>query len=221
MNLSVYYEPDEGIVAEGHYAKDSFGPDRVDCLDNEHTWKEGEAFRPCLCAGSAGNELYRTTLSELRSDIRQAGDTNRSRQSRTIGDTAFSALLSRIDRLAPFVWWDAYSLLDVQRFESAKYAIVSIAFQDRTSPYGSFQRVFVRRLAEALWTAVFDQDSDRYGFNTATLHGFHDADTVDLEMCFVEGSDPDYQCQRYGEDERRFITVEDWLRRAGAADVRE
>ena len=77
--------------------------------------------------------------------------------------------------------WDAYSHLDIQRFESPKYAVVSLTFLDRTSVYGSFQQVFVRRANEDVWAEVFNQQSGQYGFNTTTIHGFHDEITLDLE----------------------------------------
>ena len=211
-SLSVFYEPGEGMHENVHYARDAFGPGLVDCRDNESINEQGRPFRPCLCTGSAGNRLYHSTLEQLRSDITQAASTDEDARPRTIGDDTFNALLSRAVRLEPFIWWDAYSHLDVQRFESPKYAVVSLTLLDRTSVYGSFQQVFVRRLSEDVWTEVFNQQSSRYGFNTATIHGFHDESTVDLEMCFEQGPDADYQCQRHVPDERRLMTVEEWLR---------
>ena len=184
--MSVYFKPGKRIVAEEHYSKDSLGPSLVDCLDDEATWKEDGPFLPCQCAGSASNKIYNATLNELRSDIRQTGSTNGGTRNGTISDDALSALLSRAVRLEPFVRWDAYSHFDIQRFESSKYAIITITYHQRTDVYGSFQRVFVRRLSDDVWIQVFYQSSGRYGFNTTSIHGFHDEDTVDLEMCFEE-----------------------------------
>ena len=189
--MSFYIKPDGSIVIEDHYSMGNFGPDMIECRENEATWKEGEPFLPCQCADSAGNELYHSTLYELRSDIERAEHTDDTPRHRTVDEDALSTWLSRVARIKPFVWWDAYSHFDVQRFESPKYAIQTIAFQDRTSPYGSFQQVFARRLSEDVWTEVFYRDSGRYGFNRATIHGFHGEDTVDLEMCFEEGPDAD------------------------------
>ena len=217
---SVYFVPDTGIAWDVHYSHDSYGPDLSTCLENEFQWKEDEPFLPCQCAGSAssGNELYYSTLDTLRVDIEQEERNNNDAQPRTVNDDTFSALLSRVDRLAPFVWWDAYSHFDVQRFESPKYAIVSIAFHDRTYYYNSFQQVFVRRLNEDAWTEVYYHDSAYIDSTTASIiYGFHDEETVDVKTCFQNVPDGDYACYNSLNYERQLITVEEWLQKAAPA----
>ncbi len=212
---SYFYEPGEGIFFDDHYAIDDPGPNLVECLDNETRWKEGEPFLPCRCTGSAGNELYRSTMKQLRSDIWRAASAKEDSMARTIGDDAFSALLSRIARLEPFIWFDAYTHFDVQRFESSKYAVVTVDIWDGTDPYGSFLGVFARRHSGPVWTSVNSIYSDRWpkDFILEEIHGFIDDDHLDMVMC-VE------YCDSKSNYRRVQMNVEEWIK-SDAEDNRE
>ena len=145
---AVYFVPDVGFVSDVLYSSDISPPSPVNCSENEQIWPEGsKQFIPCQCAGQSADQPYLPTLDELVDDIAYQDE---------IGTDTLSALLSRLARLQPFMWWDASSIIDTQQFNSSKFSIVAITYHSKADIYDSVQLIFGRRLTDNFWTQVYE-----------------------------------------------------------------
>ena len=223
ITKAVYFVPETGIVSDVLHSKDTFPPPLVNCAENERLWGGGgKQFIPCQCAGKSASQAYDSVLDELVSDIdfeEARGTTDFSQDE--IGNDTLSALLSRISRLEPFMRWDANSSFDIERFESPKFAILTVTYHNRARAYSSFRLVFVRQITDDFWTRVFYQTSGSRGFDNMAIYGFHDDETVDMKMCFEDDPDSEFECSSWHDYKRRLITVDEWLRKGAQSGLKK
>ena len=92
-------------------------------------------------------------------------------------------LLERVERISPFMNWDAREKIDVERFASSEYSIVVVTHVSRVYHGGSFQHLFVRRSREDAWTLLYDAPWSSGYFFSAEVHGFVREATLQLTLC--------------------------------------
>ena len=208
---AVYYDPaDTDIKLDMNaYPVSVDTPVLYACSETESLWNRGEPFLPCRCAGVATNKAYYATLGGLVSDIEKAGRTgNGSLIGGVIDNDTLSALLARTSRLEPFMRWDVSSGFDIQQLESPKFAILKITYFLHDKLYGSFSRIFVRRLTDDVWTLVNRYEFHLSGYIQTAIYGFLDDDTVDLQMCVK-----DCDSHRHSETDRKQMNIKEWLKK--------
>ena len=195
-DIVVYSDPHAGVVGEPVSLGRGIAS-MVDCSDNESAWQWGGSFYPCVCAGRAANDQYRSRLKEV---IREIGRLS----SRKSGASLFN-LLFDIAGLEPWLQWDDGTDLDVQRFESSKFEVVVITHEDHLNAFNCDQTVFVRRLVDEYFVPVYEAAASSKGFKKVEIHGFSDADVLDITLC-VE------RCYSWGRYERMTKNLTDWWR---------
>lgn len=124
----VYFDPNKRIIEET-VAWYEGGVSTFLCSEDESSWQWGGHFLPCQCVGSAVRDAYSTTMDEVVLEIPRFNPDNDGVQTHIKIDT-FSSLLSRISRIEPFTQWDTASSLDVQHFESSRFMVVVITYED-------------------------------------------------------------------------------------------
>lgn len=163
-----------------------------DCSDGESLWEDGGAeFVPCRCGDSEYGYLPR--VARLVGDLMALGAET------TIEDGALGVLVERAERLAPFVEWDVWDRLDVERVESPSYSVIVITHETVPDYIFSFQYVLARHRAEEVWTLVFEAPTTRHYMEEASLGNFVDKRTVEVKKA----------------GDWEFVDVGEWIREAG------
>lgn len=168
------FDPQSGKILGRTYEwiEGSGRDDHIDCAEDETTGSFGESFHPCSCAGKIDGEDYFSATSKIR---------NARTIQNPISEADFSSLLARISDTRPiFERFDDISL-EIQRFESAKFEVVTIIYEE-SRLYADCQFVFVRRVGGSEWVRVHDAPGTSKGFPKATIHGFVDDDVLDITM---------------------------------------
>ncbi len=164
------------------------------CSEDESSWEWGGHFLPCQCVGRAVRDAYSTTLDEVVREIPRFINPDI--------DT-FSSLLSRIARIEPFTQWDTTSSLDVQRFESSRFMVAVITYEDHANVYNCEQTTYVRGRTDDFWVPVYTAPVSSKAFHTLKIHGFIDDETLDISMCVAD-------CYWWGKRDRVTMNVEEW-----------
>ena len=198
QDVVFYFDPASGIVSES-VSNIEGSPSLFDCSDAESVWADDGSFLPCLCAGKADNNEYRSRLENMVLEL--------DRLSHRTSGAPFHNLLLDIGRLEPWVQWDALTTLDVKRFESSKFEVVVITYRDHTDVYRCNQITFVRRLPDEYFVPVYEAGVSSKAFNTLTIHGFVDTEVLDLTMCVDD-------CDWWGRHDRVTKNVGDWWQEA-------
>ncbi len=174
-----YFVPGKGIVSKT-LAWHEYRVTTIDCAEDETRWEEGappwewgESFRPCRCAGRIDGEDYFSAASEIIS-----AETIEN----PISEADFSSLLSRIGGWEKVLDRFEGTAVDVQRFESSKFEVVAITYEDSLRAFGSSQTIFVHRVGDGYWVRVYAAPETSKGFLKATIHGLVNEDVLDLTM---------------------------------------
>ncbi len=185
----VLYSGHNYILVEETTSHVDSGPELVDCSDDESVWEWDDSFFPCLCAGKAADNEYHTRVKEVLAEIGRL-----SRRSRAW----LQNLLPDIARLQPWVQWDIYTKLEVQRFESSKFEVVLVTYQDHLNSDQCAETLFVRRLGDEYHVPVYEVvGGEASHFNTVQIHGFVDDEVLEVTL-WVEG--------RYGWEKTERVT---------------
>lgn len=195
-DIVLYSDHDNTLVGETISWLDG-GPTPVDCSDDESVWEWNGSFFPCLCAGKAADNEYNTRVKEVLAEIGRLSSRSRA---------WLHNLLIDIARLQPWVQWDIHTDLEVQRFESSKFEVVVVTYQDHLNVYRCAETIFVRRLGDEYHVPVYGVGRYAAGRNTVQIHGFVDDDVLDVTLC-VEDCDA-----RWGETDRVTKNLREWWR---------
>lgn len=167
------------------------------CSGDESSWEWGDHFLPCQCIGRVARDTYSTKMDKVVREIpRFKPDID-----------TFSSLLSRIARIEPFTQWDTTSSLDVQRFESSRFMVAVITYQDHVNVYNCEQITYVRGRTDDFWVPVYVAPVSSKGFHTLEVHGFIDDENLDITMCVAD-------CGWWGKDDRVTMNVVEWHQNA-------
>ena len=193
-----YFEPGKGI-SDYRFHWVERPPDNIDCAEGEtQRWKRGESFHPCSCAGRLKGEDYVSALAAIR------GTTS---LENPISEADFSAFLARIDGARPYIDQDQHADLDIERYESSKFEVVVITYEDRRNLYVDDQNIFVRRVRGSEWVRVHNAPMRRAILLTASIHGFVDEEVLDVSV---------YTQDRPWPEERRVQkNLGEWMRNPG------
>ncbi len=181
------FDPGRGLVRESLTDVEGATPG-LDCSPGEDLW--GEHFRPCSCAAG-----YPSRLGELTQEIEEAtlaraedisprmvwNDPEIDVGAEVLAD--LPDLLERVERISPFMNWDAREKIDVERFASSEYSIVVVTHISRIHHYGSFQHLFVWRPTEDAWTLLYNAPFSSGYFFAAEVYGFVREATLQLTLC--------------------------------------
>ena len=177
----LWFSDEHGIDYSRLSARDSVSADSVDCAEDEILWQWGSRFRPCSCIGPAGNDDYRSTKRRLLGDIEAA--TAVSGDSPSIDHDVLSTLVDRISIFQSFARWDLDSEIGVERFQSEKFEILEINYRHFLLADYPFQFVLARVAEHEDWRLLYEKPWSPKVNNRATIHGFTDEETLDLDVC--------------------------------------
>ena len=197
----VYFDPNKRIIKETVAWYEGYVPMLL-CSEGESRWQWDGHFLPCQCVGRVARGAYFTTLDEVVLDIPRFYPDKDGAQTRIEIDT-FSSLLSRISRIEPFTQWDTTSSLDVQRFESSRFAVAVITYRDHANVYNCVQTTYVRERTDDFWVPVYTAQVSSKAFNTLDIHGFIDDENLDIYMCVAD-------CGWWGKHDRVTKNVVEW-----------
>ena len=197
----VYFDSNKRIVQETVVWYDGNVPTFL-CSEGESSWEWGGQFLPCQCVGRVVRDAYSTTMDEVVRKIGRFTPDNDGVQTR-IEIYTFSSLLSRISRIEPFTQWDATSSLDVQHFESSRFMVTVITYQDHANVYNCVQTTYVRGRTDDFWVPVYTAPVSSKGFHTLEIHGFIDDENLDIDMCVAD-------CGWWGKYDRVTRNVVEW-----------
>ena len=176
---------------------DQFPDNTFDCAEGQKLrWTRDESFHPCRCAGRLKGEDYVSALAAIRSA---------SSLENPISEADFTALLARIDVARPYLDQDQYADLNIQRYESSKFEVVVITYEDDVNLYVDSQTIFVRRVRGGEWVRVHNALVTSKGLHAASIHGFVDEEVLDLSM------NPDGSGY-WPRQERVKKNLEEWMR---------
>ena len=197
----VYFNPNKRIIQEAVAFLDGGVPTLL-CSEGESSWQWGGHFLPCQCIGRVAKDAYSTTLDEVVRKI-PSFYPNKKRGQRRIKIDTFSSLLSQISRIEPFTQWDNTSSLDVQHFESSRFTVAVITYEDHANVYNCEQTTYVRGRTDDFWVPVYTAQVSSKGFNTLEIHGFIDDENLDIYMCVAN-------CGWWGKYDRVTKNVLEW-----------
>lgn len=198
----VYFDPNKRIIKKTVARYDGNVPMFLCAKGEESSWQWGGHFLPCQCVGRAAKDAYSTTMDEVVREIDRFNPDNDGAQRRIEIDT-FSSRLSRISRIEPFTQWDTTSSLDVQRFESSRFAVAVITYKDHVNVYNCEQTTYVRERTDEFWMPVYTAQVYSKAFNTLEIHGFIDDENLDISMCVAD-------CGWWGRHDRVTKNVAEW-----------
>ena len=197
----VYFDSNKRIIQRTVAWYDGSVPTFL-CSEGESSWEWGGHFLPCQCIGRTVRDAYSTTLDKVVRKIPHFYPDNDGVQTRIKIDT-FSSLLSRISCIEPFTQWDTTSSLDVQRFESSRFMVAVITYEDHANVYNCEQTTYVRGRSDDFWVPVYAAPVSSKGFHTLEIHGFIDDENLDIFMCVAD-------CGWWGKYDRVTMNVEEW-----------
>ena len=197
----VYFNPNKRIIQKTVANYDGNVPTLL-CSEGESSWQWGGHFLPCQCVGRVAKDAYSITLDEVVRKIPGFYPDRDGGQRRIEIDT-FSSLLSQISRIELFTQWDATSSLDVQRFESSRFTVAVITYEDHANVYNCEQTTYVRERTDDFWVPVYAAQVSSKGFHTLEIHGFIDDENLDITMCVAD-------CGWWGKHDRVTKNVVEW-----------
>lgn len=169
-----YARPGNGIADYRISWVDQFPDNTFDCAEGQKLrWAPDESFHPCRCAGRLKGEDYVSALTAIGSA---------SSLENPISEADFTAMLARIDVARPYIDQDQDADFKIQRYESSKFEVVVITYEEDVNLYVDQQTIFVRRVRGGEWVRVHDALVTSKGLHEATIHGFVDEEVLDLSM---------------------------------------
>ena len=197
----VYFDSNKRIIQKT-VAWSEGGVPTFHCSEGESSWQWGGHFLPCQCVGRVARDAYSITLDEVVRKIPRFYPDKDGGQKRIEIDT-FSSLLSQISRIESFTQWDATSSLDVQRFESSRFMVAVITYEDHVNVYNCEQTTYVRGRTDDFWVPVYTAPVSSKAFHTLEIHGFIDDENLDITMCVAN-------CGWWGKHDRVTKNVVEW-----------
>ena len=201
----VYFDPNKQIIQEAVANYDGNVPMFL-CSEGESSWQWGGHFLPCQCVGRVARDAYSIALDEVVRKIPRFYPDKDGAQTRIEIDT-FSSLLSQISRIESFTQWDATSSLDVQHFESSRFMVAVITYEDHFNVYDCEQTTYVRGRTDDFWVPVYTAPVSSKAFHTLEIHGFIDDENLDISMCVAN-------CYSWGKHDRVTRNVVEWYQTA-------
>lgn len=177
----VYFDSNRRVVKESVHWYGGQVPMLL-CSEGESSWQWGGQFLPCQCIGRAVKNAHSTTMDDVVRELNRFSSEHDSARTRIDSDS-LSSLLSEISRLKPVTQWDATASLEVERFESSKFAVAVITYTNHAHVYEGVQTTLVRQRADDSWQLMYFKEGARRGFNPLKIHGFVDEETLDISKC--------------------------------------
>ena len=172
---------DDGLDYARLSAIDSPVAAPADCADGETLWQWGSRFRPCICTGRASNVDHYATQRVLFSDIDAV--TAVSDGPPGIDDDVLTVLVERIHALRSSAAWDSAAEIGVEQFQSDEFEVLEIHYRHSLLADDPFQYIFARAVDREVWRLLYEKRYSPKSWNFATIHGFTDGDTLELDVC--------------------------------------
>lgn len=190
-----YYDTGKGLSDYRFYWAER-PPDHLHCAEGDmQRWTRGERFQPCSCAGRLKGDDYVSALAAIE---------GASSLENPIPDADFNALLARIDGVRPYIDEDQDIALDIERYDSPKFEVVMITYDNRSDLYVDDQTIFVRRVMGSEWIRVHSAPSWRGGSLAASIHGFVNEEVLDITVYLDDAPRP--------EERRMRRNLGEWMR---------